>query len=830
MTPRRPPHRLPFGRTRRPKREATGASGARASLGKRRARFLRIAAATLLLPPLLLILLAALTPLPPLLRDQHRYDSSIRILDRHGKTLMEVRADDGARARWVPLDQISPELQRAMVAAEDQRFPHHPGIDPLAIGRAAFQNLWNRRVVSGASTLTQQLGRNVSPRPRTLRGKVREMALALRIEASLSKEQILEHYLNLVSFGPSLRGVEAGSRFWFDKPANALSLAEAAMLAAIPRGPSMYNPIKAPDAVRERRDRILDRMLAAGTASQQEVDRAKREPLSIHGKATGWGAPHFARSLLSGAVHPEVGPLSERASVIRTTLSASLQREVQTAARTQLSSLQGRNATAAAAVVIDNASGDVLAWLGAPDFLDEKHGGQNDGVLALRQPGSTLKPFVYAEAMEELGWTAATLLPDVELHVTTEQGEYSPRNYDGVFHGPVRLREALANSYNVPAVHATSILGPGRVLERLRRAGFSTLDRDASHYGTALALGDGEVRLLQLANAYASIARGGVVTPVRSVIEASDRAGRPIPFPAPTSERVMQSGTAAVLIDILRDPHARMSAFGAHSVLDLPFDVAVKTGTSKGFRDNLTVGFTREVTVAVWVGNFDGSPMQDVSGITGAGPLFRSVMLAAMEAREAGAFGFEGIDVEPAPICPLSGLRAGPHCPHRASETFLRGTAPERACDVHVEVSVDRRNGLRAGDGCARHQTNKRVFESWAPPFARWAVTAHRPTVPGWSPLCPGADDVAGRLALKYPHSGTVFVSDPSLPEASEGIVLRADAPLSVRRLRFVVDGKTLAERERPFELTIRLAPGEHRARVEAEGLPPSESVDFTVR
>ncbi|HQP37757.1 MAG TPA: biosynthetic peptidoglycan transglycosylase, partial [Polyangiaceae bacterium] len=260
-----------------------------------------------MLPPLLLILLAALTPLPPLLRDQHRYDSSIRILDRHGKTLMEVRADDGARARWVPLDQISPELQRAMVAAEDQRFARHPGIDPIAIGRATFQNLWHRRVVSGASTLTQQLGRNVSPRPRTLRGKVREMALALRIEASLSKEQILEHYLNLVSFGPSLRGVEAGSRFWFDKPANALSLAEAAMLAAIPRGPSMYNPLKAPDAVRQRRDRILDRMLAAGAASQQDVERAKREPLSIHGKATGWGAPHYARSLLSGAVHPEVG-------------------------------------------------------------------------------------------------------------------------------------------------------------------------------------------------------------------------------------------------------------------------------------------------------------------------------------------------------------------------------------------------------------------------------------------------------------------------------------------------------------------------------------------
>lgn len=810
--------RLPFGR-RRPAGSPSNA----------RRRLLIACLLILLLPPLLLSLLAAFTPLPPVLRDTHEYDGSVRVLDRHGKLLVEVRSDDGSRARWVPLSQISVEMQQAMIAAEDQRFNYHPGIDPLAIARAASQNLWNRRIISGASTLTQQLARTTRPRSRTMIGKVGEMALALRIEASLSKREVLEQYLNLVFFGPSLRGVESASRFWFDKPASALSLAEAATLAAIPRGPSAYNPLKSPNAVRLRRDLILDRMASKGIASHDDVDRAKREPLSIQAHATGWGAPHFTRGLLSGAIHPEVGPLSERASEIHSTLDARLQREVQTAARTQLASLRNRNATAAAVIVIENQTGEVLAWLGAPDFLDEAHGGQNDGVLALRQPGSSLKPFVYAAAMQDLGWTAATVLPDIELHVTTEQGDYTPRNYDGLFHGPVRLREALANSYNIPAVHAASLVGPARVLEQLRRVGLGSLDRDASHYGAAIALGDGEVRLLDLANAYASLARGGVVQPVRTMRSAKDRTGSSIQLPSAPAERAMPAGTAAVLLDILHDPHARASAFGARSVLDLPFEVAVKTGTSKGFRDNLTVGSTREVTVAVWVGNFDGSPMQDVSGITGAGPLFHAVMLAAMKDRTPEPFGFDGLEVERAPICALSGLRATSHCPHRITETFLAGTAPEATCDVHVEIAIDQRNGLRAGEDCPAAQVDKRVFETWAPPFATWATAARRPLPPAWSPLCPGKDSPSGALSLRYPFSGAVFVIDPSLHDSAQAIMLRAEAPAGLRRLRFRIDGQVVEKSGPPYEHTIRLAPGAHSVRVEADGYPPSDTVQFTV-
>jgi penicillin-binding protein 1C len=790
--------------------------------------------ALVFLPVAVLLAMAAFTPLPEVLRARHDYDSSVRVLDRDGRVLAEVRADDGTRARWVSLAQTGPHLGAALMAAEDQRFRLHPGVDPAAVVRAAAQNLWHRRIVSGASTLTQQLARNVRHRPRTLTGKVREMALALRIEASLSKDEILEQYVNLVSFGPSLRGVEAASRFYFDKPCDALSLAEAATLAALPRGPSVYDPRRAPAALQQRRDRILDRMQRAGWAEREAVARAIAEPLTLHTRPTGFGAPHLVRGLLNGNVQPGLGSFAERVSELKTSLDGALQREVQTAARAQMAALRGRHATAAAVVVLDNASGEVLAWVGAPDFLDEQRLGQNDGVLAQRQPGSTLKPFVYAVALEDLGWTPATLLPDVELHLSTEHGDYSPHNYDGQMHGPVRLRDALANSYNVPAVHAASVVGPGRVLARLQALGMRSLDKEPEHYGAAIALGDGEVRLIELANAYATLARGGVYRGHRALLAAADKKGAPLGLEPSPQQRVLSASTAALLLDMLKDPHARIAAFGAGNVLELPFEAAVKTGTSKGFRDNLAVGTTAEVTAAVWVGNFDGSPMQGVSGITGAGPLLRAVLLAAMKSRAPAPLSIAQAELQRAEVCPLSGRRPGPACKHSMTEVFLKGTAPEDACTMHVELPIDRRNGLLAGASCPAREVETRTLEAYEPRFASWAVSAQRPVVPAeLSPLCPGHRDssAAGpsRLVIRYPYPGATFHLDPSMHGGAQAIVLRADAPASTRKLRFLVDGKLVGARGAPFEQPLALTAGQHRAWVEADGMLASEAVEFSV-
>jgi len=829
-------------------------------------RALVISVAIFLLPWALLALAAALTDLPAPLAGDSSPDVSLVVRDRSGVAIREYRAKDGMRARWVPLADLGDRVPKAILAAEDLRFFHHPGVDPIAMTRAAAQALWHRRLVSGASTLTQQLARTVTVRPRTVRGKLREMALAVRIEASLSKEEILEQYANRVSFGPGLRGIEAASRFYFDKPARDLSLSEAAALAGMPRGPSLYDPRKGTARILRRRDTVLERMRGAQLATDDEIDRALAEPLIIAPRGGGLGAPHLVLALTSGklddldAAAPAGGrsPDAARASVsdVTLTLDRGLQRTIEVLAQDTVNDLRSRRASAAAVVVLENETGDILAYLGSHDFEDEKGLGQNDGVLMQRQPGSSLKPFVYGLAMERLGFTAATMIPDVETHFVTSDGDFAPNNYDGRFHGPVLLREALGCSYNVPAVRTAAALGEENVLARLRDLGFSTLTRSSKEYGVALALGDGETRLLDLANAYATIARRGRYLPVHAVRKATLAAGGPVPLASAAPKQILDPTVALVLADILSDDRARASAFGRGGPLDLPFPVAAKTGTSKGYRDNIAVGFTREVTVAVWVGNFDGSPMEGVSGVSGAGPLFHGAMVAAQalyprasraplreqlaatdsSTESVTESATESETESPAPsappifttaeICPLSGKLRGPDCPHSKLELFPAsgdaGKAPTAVCDMHVHARVDRRNGLRAGKSCPDAFVEQKVFESYPSDLAAWAKTAHRPLPPtGISPLCPLDGDEkdapsTAPLRLAYPPDGASFVWDPHIG-SRQSIVLRAQAPTNAPVL-FMVDAHSISPK--PGDLTAEwpLTPGTHRIWVESAG------------
>ena len=807
----------------------------RAAFRNRRLRRALLAVAVVLVAPVVAVLLASLfTALPPELAEGRAPSTGSVLRDRDGVLLRELSADDGARARWIRLEDVGADVPRALVAAEDRRFYRHPGVDPLAVARAFGQLLLHRRVVSGASTLTQQLARNLVRRPRTLRGKLLEMALALRIERSLSKRDILEQYLNRVAFGPSVRGMEAASHLYFDKPARDLSLAEAAALAGIPRGPTLYDPRKGTVRLQRRRDRILDRLLEAGLAPPDEVARARAEPIVVAAAVGSAGAPHLVRAVMAGGVDAAAGPMRDRTSELTLTLDRRLQREVEVLARDTVRGLARRHVTAASVVVLDNASGEILAYVGSPDLDDTAHLGQNDGVLALRQPGSSLKPFVYELALERLGFTAATVLPDVELFLPGKDGDYRPNNYDGRYHGPVRLREALANSYNIPAVWTADALGAGRVLARLGELGLTSLGEDAEHYGAAIALGDGEVRLLDLADAYATLARGGVWKPVRAVKAALGKDGAPLALPVASERRVLDEAAAAVITDILADKDARLSSFGEGNVLELPFAVAAKTGTSKGFRDNVALGFTRAVTVGVWVGNFDGSPMEGVSGVTGAGPLFHDVMMAAARRRPAPPFERPPGRIEEVEVCSLSGARPTELCPHRRREIFAvaagHGTAPAADCAMHARVRIDRRNGLRAGPGCPADVVEDRVFERFDATFTAWARSVGRSSAPdGWSPLCPGLDAApAGRgsLRLAYPPDGARFSVDPGAA-ARQAILIRADVPPGVREVRITVDGRAHAVRA-PFTLSVPLSPGEHRARVEADGAGADE-VGFSV-
>ena len=674
---------------------------------------------------LLGVLAAALWVARPLPAEMARPGAvpSLVIQDRHGLTLRTTRAEDGSRGGWVPFAEVDPELIQAFVAAEDRRFFDHGGVDLLAIVRAVRDNLAAGRIVSGASTLTMQTARLLHPTPRTWRGKLAQALWALRLEAHLDKATILEQYLNRVPLGQGAVGVEAAARLYFGRSARDLSLGQAALLAGLARAPSRDNPLVDPARARERREQVLERMAALGYARPEDVARAREEPVGASAAPANFLAPHFTTQLLLRA-EGDVPPTG----TWRTTLDLALQQELEAEVRHTVARLEDRGGRHAAVVVLENRTGAILAWVGSPDFFADT-AGQVDMVVSRRQPGSALKPFLYGLAFDR-GYTAATVLPDVPRTYETTAGPYRPRNYDRRFRGPVRARVALASSLNVPAVELAERVGVGAFLATLHAAGFESLDRPAEHYGLGLALGNGDVTLLELANAYRGLANGGVWRPVRwleAVEDATTPGDRPgwslgaglgaglgaapdapaaavrftgaawAPGQAPfgpalaapdNGRRFMSPGAAALVLDILSDPVARIPGFGTETPLDFPFPAAAKTGTSRHFTDNWAVAVTGGFTVAVWVGDFSGRPMRGVSGISGAGPLlYRSVLRVARRYPPGHLPTPESVGATAVPVCLLSGLRAANGCASTV-EWFLPGTEPTRDDDWYRDGRV----------------------------------------------------------------------------------------------------------------------------------------------
>ena len=592
---------------------------------------------------------------------------SVQLFDRQGRELRSFLSPQETYSEPVALSAVSPWFVLAVVAAEDRRFYTHHGVDWRAVLRAMWQNIRGGGVVSGASTITQQLVRLRSPRPKTLWGKIREAWDAWNLERKLSKEEILQEYVNRVELGQLTQGVQSAALFYFDVPASDLSLAQAALLAGVIQAPSRLNPVQNPKGALLRRGRVLQAMYKNGSITQEQYQQAMKEPLGLSLGERPFSAPHFVRRVY------EMAPQTAR---VYTTLDKDLQLYAQRAVQNHLSKLKDNNVTNAAVVVLDNNNGGVLAYVGSADFYDARHSGQVDGVAALRQPGSSLKPFVYALALQN-GLTAASILDDED---TFFEGGFRPRNYDEKFHGGVPLRRALACSYNVPAVKAAEPLGAARLLNLLHELGFASLNKAPEFYGLGLALGGGEVTLLELANAYAALARGGVLAPVLFSTQPQIVWG-------PARREVLPADISYVITDILSDNAARADAFGLNSALHFTFPAAAKTGTSKDYRDNFAVGYTPRLTVAVWAGNFDASSMQKVSGISGAAPIMHDVLLYAQRKYPAGAFAVpEGITR--VSVCEQSGLLAGPACTHTREEVFVPGTVPQQVCDgTHQSIS-----------------------------------------------------------------------------------------------------------------------------------------------
>jgi len=684
-------------------------------------------------------------------------DPGVTLEDRYGAPLRAVRAGGGRLQTWVPLAGIDPRVIQAFIALEDRRFADHPGVDLRAVVRAARDNLRAGRVVSGASTLTMQLARQLVGSDRDWPGKLHQAAWALRIERHLDKQQILEQYLNRVPMGQGSVGVPAAARLYFDADVDHVSLGQAASLAAIARSPSLDNPLVSPARARARRAMTLARMVAAGFVSATEAERAAAEPLLVAGRRP-FLAPHFTTQLLLRA---ETDGGSRLAGTIRTSLDLALQDAAAAEVRHTVAVLRDRHVHHAAAVVLDNRSGEILAWVGSPDFWADTTG-QVDMVTSPRQPGSTLKPFVYGLAFDR-GFTAASVLPDVARVYQTATGPYRPRNYDRSFHGPVRAREALASSFNIPAVELVNRLSTGSVLHTLHLAGFASLEHGPEYYGLGLALGVGDVTLLELANAYRALANGGVWHPAAWLAgapgRANDVAGR----------RVMSVGAATLVLDILADPAARLAGFGPGSALELPFSAATKTGTSRHFTDNWAVVTTAGFTVAAWVGNFSGRAMRGVSGVTGAAPLAHRLALATARRYPPGTLPSPGAaGASATTVCRLSGRVAGADCPG-VTEWFLPGTAPDQACDWH------RPDGLAL------------PIE-----YAEWIATVGTPHA---RPTAAAAVDVAAvrpepdGFRIISPRDGDRYGVPPGTDARYATIALRAAGAPAGEPVRWYVDG-----------------------------------------
>jgi penicillin-binding protein 1C len=652
---------------------------------------------------------SVLLPLPESAREVRSVES-IRVTDRNGLLLREVRPE--GRGIPIELGRLPAFVPRAVVAAEDRAFYRHPGVDPVATLRALSQLATSRRVVSGASTVTMQVARLLRGRSGpVVVDKLAEIHLALRLELRLTKEQILTLWLNRAYFGSQAYGIESASRTYFGKSSHDLTLAEGALLVGLAQSPSHYDPYRRIDLALARRDYVLGAMESEGILSADERRRIAALPVDLAHRAPSFDAPHLVERLTADAFGAPDVPLE-----IRTTIDRALQRDITGLAGAHLETLEEMQAGNAAVLVLDNVTGDVLAYVGNPDFWDESSGGQNDGVRMLRQPGSALKPFTYGLALASRDYTAATILADVETPVLVAGGAFSPENYDRRFHGPVSLRTALASSYNVPAVRLAMEFGPEALLETLHRAGFRSLDRSARRYGVGLTLGNGEVSLEELARAYAGLAGGGAA-PLLRFEQLRRWVSGDTTYTAPKRQSIgLGEDVAVMLTDILRDPQAREPAFGRGGPLELPFPCAVKTGTSKNYRDNWAVGFTPRHTVAVWVGNFDGSPMRTVAGVSGAGALLKAIFLRLGPGGE-----FElPSTIERAMICPVGGKRPSRICPTRRTEMFLPGTAPTDTCDVHQRYAIDIRSGYLARATTPAEFVADRVYEAHPPIFHDW--------------------------------------------------------------------------------------------------------------
>lgn len=701
----------------------------------------------------------------------------LHFVDRHGHSLRQVLSggDEVFRRRFA-LEDLSPHLVNATIAAEDKNFFQHHGIDFLATFRALRDGIFLANFSSGASTITQQLVKLRNPQPRTVVRKLQEMLLAVQLERELSKEEILEEYFLRLDYGNLCAGPASASWFYFQKPPSDLSAAQAALLAALPNAPTRLNPLRSPERALTRQRWILNRMLSLEMLSGEAWAAARNERVLPEKGFPVFRSPHFVDLLLR---RRGVESMQE-AGVVNTTLDLELNDWIEKCVEEELEKLHAKNAGHAAVVVLDNATSEVLALVCSGEYFAGEDAQVNAAWMP-RSPGSALKPFTYLLALEG-GANPGTILADIPSSFSTPTGIYTPRNYHRQFLGPVSLRAALGNSLNVPAVRTLQDLGGALPLWRLLiRFGIQTLGHPADHYGLGLTLGNAEVRLLELANAYATLARMGEYRELRFF--SGNRAELP--------RRVCSDAAAWMVADILADNEARTRAFGANSALRFPFPVAVKTGTSSDYRDNWVFGFTKQFTLGVWVGNLDGAPMREITGVSGAGPIFHRIFLH-LEERVPQTWFPPPASIQTGTVHSLTGKQVPPTHPLAKKEIFVHPPPMETSGDYdalgRVLLGAEYGPWLAAAGGAVRD----------------------------FLALQEGPQS----LQIKFPVPGLVCFYDPDLPASSQHLKLVASS-----------DSGTLHWESRSLKILgnrAEILPGDHK--IFARNILTGETAETWIR
>ena len=773
---------------------------------------------------------------------------SVRITDRYGRILYELIDKSGGRHTPVSIQKIPEDLKKATIATEDRSFYQNPGVDIFGIIRAFWINLQGGETLAGGSTITQQVAKNLlltkdEQVERTLRRKLRESWLAWKLTREFTKDEILGLYLNQMNYGALAYGVEAAAQTYFGKSVSELDLAECALIAGIPQGPAVYNPLVYPQAALNRQHIVLELMLNQGSITKEQYEMAYHQPMIYNPAPYPMEAPHFILMVIAQVdeLLPERTLKAGNPIVVRTTLNLDWQHLAERAISRHLQALRdtntnlstggpelghnvpgGHNVNNAALVAIDPNNGEILALIGSPDYFDGEHAGAINMAIMPRQPGSALKPFVYAAALDPKRaqpYTAATMLLDVRHTFTTHEGDaYTPANYDNLEHGPVSTRQALASSLNIPAVITLDSVGLSSLFDLSSSLGISTFG-NPDDYDLSLALGGGEVNLLELSAAYGAFANNGSRLDPYSIQRIATIEGEILyQNGSHTSIQVIDPRVAWLISDILNDNDARAIGFGTNSALKLDRPAAVKTGTTTNYHDNWTVGYTPDLVVGVWVGNANHEPMRAVTGLSGAGPIWHQFTREALTGQPQNWFvrpqGMRQIEV-----CALSGQLPSDACPYTKHEWFIEGTEPINQDTIYQWVWIDLATGAYASDN-TQPDSRVRMVALDLPPLAQpWArsqglillndLSQHTLNRPTWDEY---------PLQIIAPGDNTTYRANTFLDPDAQQLHIEAASSLGLNWVELWVDNSLLARIQNPpFEAWWPLQVGQHTTWAQAE-------------